>query len=137
MGWRDDRLAARQTVHETFKVSVRYVASFPYDSNSGDSAPTITARIHDTQKPVGASPGAGSGPLQASAFLIEAIPKAIFFRENLTENGVTLARGAVIVVSATEAYHLDALDPHDHETISAHITRLTPEELVGLPVPDA
>lgn len=132
MSWRDDRLAAREALHGVFSAAARFISALPYDSNSGDAAPEITVRIHDSQKPVGAQP---AGNAKGAEF-IEAIPKAIFLRSNLEDAGVTLRRGAAIVLSATEGYRLEDIHPHDHETVSADIIRLKSSELTGLPVPE-
>lgn len=132
MGWRDVRGAAREDVHETFTVFARYVAAVPYDSNSGASAPQISVRIHDSQKPLGTDPGDRKAH---AAVFVEAVPRAIFWRQNLEDEGVTLARNAVISISADEAYQIDAVLPHDIETIACHVHRLSGDDLTGLPLP--
>lgn len=89
-------------------------------------------RIHDSQKPIGESTGVNLH----GAEIVEAVPKAIFLISNLEEQGVTLLRKAVISLSADEAYMLDVVMPHDHETVSCEIHRLNAEERAGLPVPE-
>ena len=59
----------------------------------------------------------------------------IFWRQELLDLCITLARNAVLSVSAGEAYNIDFIEPHDQETITAHVTRLDAEDSAGLPLP--
>lgn len=134
MAWRDVKRAARQNVHTTFTVRALYVSSLPYDSAS-DDAPEITCRIHEKQAPLGDQAGTSLN----SAEVFEPIPRAVFWRDNLTEAGVEIDRGGVISVADGEAYRLDTIHPHDHETVTADITRLTAAQLAAagtLPIPE-
>lgn len=136
MGWRDIKAKARETVHQTMKVRCVYLATgAPPDSNSasGDGLPELDVRIHEHQTEAGDQ--AGTSLNSAQRFTVD--PQAIFWRADLIAAGITLVRNAVISVSDGEAYRLGPVQPHDQETISVPITRLTASQAAGLPLPEA
>lgn len=130
--WRDIKAEGREVVHTELKIPCRYIAELPYDSNSSpDDPPTVGVRLLLNDKKVGAQPGQNNG----SAERFEPVPKAIFWRAELDDLGITIARNAVISVVTGEAYTIDFLHPHDVETITAEVTRLDATDSAGLPVP--
>lgn len=133
MSWREQRDAARQAVHETFKVAAYYIASLPYleDSNSEGALTTLYVRVHDRIAPTGENP-----EVEGWATKYDFVPKVIALRADLTEAGITLQRGNVFSIATGEAYIVDLVRPHDNITVTAEVSRLTDTEAAGLPVPD-
>lgn len=128
MTWRETRAAGRAVVHDTFKVAALFLASFPFDSNSGEHPPTIKVRVHNTEKALGINP--------QQADDIEPQPKLVFWVDDLVTAGVTLANKAVISVETGEAYRIGVIHPQDRETITCDVVKLTAAQASGLPVPE-
>lgn len=130
MTWRQQRAEARALVHETMQVSCYLLSALPYDSNSGGPL-AISARIHNKETKLGDQAGTSLN----SAERYEAIPKAVFWRQDVIDAAWTLVRGNIISVGDGEAYHIDVVHPHDTETISVDIARLDADDSTGLPYP--
>jgi len=131
MTWREQKAAARDIVHQTMKVALLVLATIPYDSNSGEHLPQVHARIHNREMPLGDQAGTSLN----SAERYEPVPKAIFWKQELIDAGVTLARNQILSVSSGEAYSIDVVHPHDIETITVNIIRLDAADAAGLPLP--
>ena len=142
MGWRDIKRGARETVHQTMKVRAVYLADGTpgNDSNSGSFSgstsgahdlPVVEVRIHEK----GTNLGDQAGTSLNSAERFDAIPKVIFWRQQLLDLAITLSRNAIISVSAGEAYNIEVVKPHDQETITVEVTRLSAADAAGLPLP--
>ena len=130
MGWRDTKSAARAKVHETMKVPAILIAALPYDSNSGNLG-QFNVRVHEKQTALGDQAGTSLN----SAERFEVIPKIIFWRADLIDASIALTRNMVVSVSEGEAYNIDAVKPHDQETITVEVTRLDAEDSADLPLP--
>jgi len=113
------------------RVAAYYLASIPYDSNSG-TPPEVQIRVHTSEKALGDQAGTSLN----SAERIEQIPKVICWVADLAAAGVTLARNAVFSVEAGEAWQIDHIEPRDRETITVHCSPLDAEDSAGLPYPD-
>ena len=133
MGWRETKAAAREAVHDTMKVPVILLASLSSLDDSNSAGITqCTARIHNSEKALGDQAGTSLN----SAERFEPTPRGIFWRQELTDLGITLSRNMVISVTEGEAYNIDVVHPHDNETISVELSRLDAEDSAGLPLPE-
>ena len=131
--WREKKAAARRVVHDTMKVACVYLANgLPYDSNSGQDLPIVYPRLHLSDKALGDQAGTSLN----SAERVEPTPKAVFWKADLEAAGITLVRNAVLSVSDGEAYTIDHAEPHDIETITAHLSRMDEADAEGLPLPE-
>lgn len=125
--WRNQKAEARAVVHDTFKV--RGLLLFPASAPTGKE---FNIRVHEKKTALGDQ--AGTSLNAAERF--EAIPKIIFWRADLIAAGVTkIDTNSVVSVTAGEAYNIDAVEPHDQETITCHVTRLSATKAAGLPLP--
>lgn len=59
-----------------------------------------------------------------------------FWRAELGDAGVTLSRGAQVILATDEGYYVDTLDPRHGQTITAHVTPLPQSALNGKELPD-
>ena len=121
MGWRDLRQRARRTLHEVFKVPALYY---------GPAAVTPTGhfvRVHEKFDAVGDLAGTNMSYAEG----MESMPRVLFLDEAFKP-----ARGAVVVISATEGYRLEYSDPKDDISFTAPAVRLTAEELTEFETPD-
>lgn len=91
-------------------------------------AETVFCRVNSKDQAVGDL----AGTSLAYADRRETVPKLIF----LAADHVPEKKG-VYIVSATEGYRVDSIDPQDGITITANCTRLARQEIGQFPPPGA
>lgn len=132
MGWRETKAEARAVVHDTMKVPVILLSSLDADDSNSSGVYEIECRLHLKDKLLGDQAGTSLN----AAERYEPTPKAIFWRAALADAGITLARNMVISVSSGEAYNIEAIQPHDVETVTVDLVRLDADDAAGLPLPE-
>jgi hypothetical protein len=130
MGFREQKLAARQVVHDTMAQPAVF-----YPSISGDPT-SITARPHSRRGQIGDL--AGTNLNYAEDF--DRQERVIFWRAQfIGVAGVpdqVPPRGALVIFSSDEGYLVETTEPSDGPTITALVTRLPLARMVGLQDPD-
>lgn len=134
MGWRETKATARAAVQTAMRIPVLYLTSLTADgdSNSAGVLPQIGVRLHLQNKLIGDQVGTSLN----SAERWEETPVAIFWVEELDENSITLARGAVLSVAEGEAYQIENVRKPDVETVTCDIFKLSAAKADGLPLPE-
>lgn len=101
---------------------------FYADGDPAAVAETVYCRVNSKDEAVGDL----AGTSLAYAERMETVPKLIFL---VSEH--TPAKKGVYMVSATEGYRVDSIDPQDGITITANCTRLARQEIGNFTPPGA
>lgn len=125
MSFRDLKRQARRDLHSELRVPAYYVPT------PSDDPVLLHVRLHYKFDTIGKLPGSDLPYAEKQ----EVQPRIIFMRDELEENSLALARGAVIVFEADEAYRIDNINQPDDISITAECLRLRGDQLTGLPVP--
>jgi hypothetical protein len=119
MALRDIKHYAREALHRAFQVRALYVVE-------GEDPVICYVRVHTKNDALGDMRGTSLGYAEHQ----EVVPKVIFWREELNPDN-----GAIVVVSADEAYRVDNVVPRDGDTVTAEVVSLSATQRAGLPVP--
>lgn len=115
-GWRDIKSQMRRDVHETMRVPAYYRAT------SEDEWLEVEVRVHTKKTLVGDTAegidGAGHHEIQ---------PRLIFWREQVD----VPARGAIVSISATEAWLVADSEKPDGLTITAAVTTISAAKIAA------
>jgi hypothetical protein len=128
MGLREIKAAARAALHEQMKVPAYY-----YAAGAGDPV-SCYIRVHTKLNQM-------QGDLKGTSFSYaeteQHVPKLLFWVTELSDAGITLARGDVLMVSASEGYKLDhSLEPDIH-SIYWKVGSLTASQRAAFSYPGA
>lgn len=125
MSLRTIKSEARAALHEAMKVPAFYIVSPGAD-------PVVylecTVRVHSLFRALGDIQSNQVGLAERE----EMVPRLVFLVEE-----VSPARGAIVMVSATEGYRIDIVQPRDGLTVTAFVIPMSPAQLLGLPYPEA
>ena len=119
--FRDQIREARRTLHEDMSVPAMY-----FMEDSPDAAIAITVRIHEQWMALGDLKGTNFNYAETESIT----PRIIFM---LSE--VDPERGAIVSVEPGVAYRVDTPLPPDDITVTATVSKLTPDEAVNFPLP--
>lgn len=125
MGITEIRNHARQALHEFMGRPACYVPD-PVDPAAFT---TTKARPHSKRGQIGDLPGTNLN----YAEVIDRVEKLVLWAEDVP----TPARGGLVILSATEGYWIESVDPTYGQTITVNVISATAAELTGMPVPGA
>lgn len=128
MSLADVKAKARKPLHDFMSRA----ASFYEDGSDSPSDPSITARRHDVPKMVGDLAGTNLSYAETH----ERPTTVVLWRDQLTTAGVQVRRGALIIFTATEGWHVDTVLPPDNQTVTVEVTPLSAADLNGKQLPD-
>lgn len=126
MGWREQKRAAKDIVHDTMHYPALYLPTFPLPTDVEPTACTV--RIHTKWGALGDQKGVSFD----YATREDVQPKIIF---RLSE--VTPARKGIVSVAAGEAYRIDVLEEPDDQYQTAVVVRMPTDQTTDLPLPEA
>lgn len=113
---------ARAILHEEMSEAALYFRA------TGDAAPrSISVRVHDKWRALGDLKGTNFN----YAEIEQVAPVIIFWRAQIEP-----MRGAYVAVEPGVVYRIDNVSPHDDQTISATVVRLSKAEAAPFPSPE-
>lgn len=124
MSLRDIKTEARAALHEAMKVPAYYIAA---PSGSPVDYVEVSVRVHSLFRALGDIQSNQVGLAERE----EMVPRLVFLVEEMIP-----ARGAYVVVSATEGYRIDTVQPRDGLTVTAFVVSLSVSQLAGMPYPE-
>jgi len=122
---RDIQNKARRDIHDKAAVPALYIAQ------DGVQPLLTRCRVHPKGKFVGALPGVNRTDIYAR--MAEQVPELIFLED---ESPSFFRQGAMITISATEAYRVETSDQEGIE-ITVRAAALTKDQAAILPHPDS
>lgn len=125
---RDIKNKARLHLHDRMKVEVLHVTP------GSQFGTPVTCRVHNTVDALGMTSDMSAYKGEMPTRQLDS-PRLVFLRSELSNVGVELKKDHLIVVSADEAYKLDNADPIDGITVIWNASRLTKNQIEGLPKP--
>ena len=104
-------------------------------ATAGLAEPTtsdLTVRVHTEDKMNGDLAGTNLSYAETA----ERPPTVVFWNDQLTAAGVALDRGNYIILSASEGYHVESVNPPDGQSTTCEVTPLSTSELAPLTAPE-
>jgi len=115
---------ARRALHDYMSVPA---LCFNWPLPDGEEPKRVSVRIHDKITIVGDLKGTNFHYAERYDY----VPRAIFMRDEIIPQ-----RKMILTVEPGIAYRIDSVEPPDEITITANLTRIRPEETVGMPFPE-
>lgn len=107
-------------------------ASF-YEDSTDTEPTTLDVRTHYAGKRVGDLAGTNL----SYAEQLEHPTELVFWLADLVDNAIPdLARGNLVIFTATEGYYIDVAHPNDGQTIKVEVSPLSVDDLQGKQLPD-
>lgn len=128
MSLRDIKNRARGHLHEHAKVAALYVA------HGAAFGVPVSCRVHSQRQPEGLSSDVSAYKGEMPVRQLD-IVRLVFLRVEMANASIALRKNDLITISADEAYKLDNAEPSDGITVTWNVSRLTPNQIQGLPLP--
>lgn len=103
-------------------------------AEAGPLPPTgITVRVHTKDEMNGDLAGTNLSYAETA----ERPPTVVFWNSQMTTAALELTRGNLVILSASEGYHVESVHPPDGQTTTCEVTPLSTSELASLTPPEA
>lgn len=124
MSLRDIKTEARAALHEAMKVPAYYIVA---PNASPVEYVELSVRVHSLFRALGDIQSNQVGLAERE----EMVPRLVFLVEECVP-----ARGAYVMISETEGYRIDTVQPRDGLTVTAFVIPLSTSQLSGMPYPE-